>query len=365
MATKKTSTALQDWSTLVGEASTLRSKIPTSYYTGYTPIGGTSKESYEKSVTAFNKKIGQAEEAFKTQLAPETLSWDPYSRRVTDETNQYLSRINQIKIGDYDFSTSPVSFNPITALQIDSIAEADKVLKYTQSRVGDYGKLAKEMTAMDMQNREAQLDEFVPGWRDSTNKVKAINDQYLRGEIPRDVANQLTRSAAYITAMGGGSAQNQAALTARDLGRTSLQMQQLGIAGTQNYMNMMTSLMPATTSIADVIGTQGLTTGMALDTAKANQQTKLMADYYTSTGQLRAAEATQELRLRGQEAASQRSLGLAGIEAGAYGKALEAQIANIVAGYEVEETRTEKEKAYKDQLANLSIAQNPNLFKRR
>jgi hypothetical protein len=77
----------------------------------------------------------------------------------------------------------------------------------------------------------------VPGYQEAQAKRSENALALLRGELPADVAAQVQRQAAG-RAVSGGFAGSQAArnLTARDLGRTSLALQQ---AGGQQFANIL------------------------------------------------------------------------------------------------------------------------------
>lgn len=280
------------------------------------------------------------------------------SGEIKSEINTYLSRIGGLNLGTYDFSTQAVGYTPVSALAVNAEEAVDRARRYNMSIMGEAGAMAQQMTDIDIQNKERQLDEFVPGWRQSTDKVRAINESYMRGEIPKDVADNLTRSAAYVTAMGGGSAQGQAALTARDLGLTSMQLQQQGIAGTTSYMQMMQSLMPEMTTVNQIMSTQGMNAQMAVTTALQNTANKLQADIATSAGTLDAAKFTQDLKLRGAQAAATTGLAQAGLQADAYARAMDVGTSNIVNDYYARLNQSNIDITNRLRGVNLMLAQN-------
>jgi hypothetical protein len=331
MATAKSTNDFGTWYQGWQEAQQLKAKIPTSYYTGATSGAptGASEAQYRSARSQYDRAIGR----LGTMPTPTQEVPQYQAGAVSSFINQYLSSVGNINVGSYDFSTSPIGFSPITAQTVNAEQAVQRAFQYNQGMMQEYGAMAQQMTDIDVQNKERQLDEFVPGWRQSTDKVRAINESYMRGEIPKDVADNLTRSAAFVTAMGGGSAQGQAALTARDLGLTSMQLQQQGMAGTQSYMQMMNQLMPEMTTAASVMGSQGMNAQMAVTTALQNAELKLRGDVATSQGQLQAATATQELGLRGAEAASRVGMEQARIQADAAARAAEMQTSNIVNQY--------------------------------
>lgn len=97
---------------------------------------------------------------------------------------------------------------------------------------------------IDKLNRErlAQLIESsVPGYSARLAKEADIIDSYLRGEIPADVEGAISRSVA-ARALGGGYAAPgargmQSNLLARNLGLTSLGLQQTGMGAIPQFMS--------------------------------------------------------------------------------------------------------------------------------
>jgi hypothetical protein len=110
--------------------------------------------------------------------------------------------------------------------------------------VGEAEQLAPRTRELEAQRNafaRAQLLESlgiqVPGYQEAQAKRSENALALLRGELPPDVAAQVQRQAAG-RAVSGGFAGSQAArnLTARDLGRTSLALQQ---AGNQQFSNIL------------------------------------------------------------------------------------------------------------------------------
>lgn len=110
--------------------------------------------------------------------------------------------------------------------------------------VGEAEQLAPRTRELEAQRNafaRAQLLESlgiqVPGYQEAQAKRSENALALLRGELPPDVAAQVQRQAAG-RALSGGFAGSQAArnLTARDLGRTSLALQQ---AGNQQFSNIL------------------------------------------------------------------------------------------------------------------------------
>lgn len=84
---------------------------------------------------------------------------------------------------------------------------------------------------------------------DSINKLSAANASMLRGEIPADVSASIRRAAGEASIAGGTFGSAARAMTARDLGRTSMDVKQQGIANEQALLESRASLAAAHESI--------------------------------------------------------------------------------------------------------------------
>lgn len=85
----------------------------------------------------------------------------------------------------------------------------------------------------------ALLDKVIPGFSDLLAQGTANTASELRGELPADVAAQVQRSSAYRALQGGYAGTGMShALAARDLGRTSLDLTQLGNNSAQLWSNL-------------------------------------------------------------------------------------------------------------------------------
>jgi hypothetical protein len=105
---------------------------------------------------------------------------------------------------------------------------------------------APEINQQNMVQLQRMLDQTMPGWREMMSQATSNASDLLRGAIPQDISD-LTRRTAAQGAISGGFAGTGAAgsLTARDLGLTSLQLQQTGMSELQSLLQTTRSyLMP-------------------------------------------------------------------------------------------------------------------------
>lgn len=106
--------------------------------------------------------------------------------------------------------------------ETDLGAEANKAVK---SNLANYGDIS------------ALLERLLPGYGKMVETGSRNTQALLRGEIPQDVQDSIKRSSAYRSIQGGyaGSGMSKA-LTARDLGRTSLDLIDQGNNSAQRWM---------------------------------------------------------------------------------------------------------------------------------
>lgn len=257
------------------------------------------------------------------------------SGEIGSAIRQYSQQLSGILGGvtDFGYQAQPINWRDITSREVSARAAVDESLGYNEANLGRYTAMAQELTRADLQTRTAMLDQFVPDWRQKRDAASAINESLMRGEIPKDVADQLKRSAAYTSVMGGGGAGTQRALTARDLGTTSLQLQQQGMQGAQSWTTLMAGLMPEQTTAAGVMATQGMTPQMALETSLQNAANQLQADITNVQGRMEAGYRTQDIGLRAETARVAAQQGLADLAARGAATALEARTTNIANQY--------------------------------
>lgn len=245
--------------------------------------------------------------------------------------SRYMAGLTQGRT--FDFQAQPVNWQDVRFREVSAQAAADESLGYNEANLGRYTDLARELTRADVQTRTDMLDQFVPDWRQKRDAASAINDALMRGEIPKDVADQLQRSAAFASVMGGGGAGVQRALTARDLGTTSLALQQQGMQGAERWTQMMAGLMPEQTTAAGVMATQGMTPQMALQASLENASRQLQTDLANVEGRVQTSLQSQQLGLQTAQAKTAAEQGWAGLAAGAAQTVLQGQLSTIAADY--------------------------------
>lgn len=121
---------------------------------------------------------------------------------------------------------------------IDFAREQQQAIQQNIAALEPATELAKKTTAAEQTQLESQLRRAIPGYDQLVQQASQNIGAALKGELPTDVQQQIQRSTAgraLAGGFGGGSGFGRA-LTARDLGLTSLQLQNQGLAQAQNFI---------------------------------------------------------------------------------------------------------------------------------
>lgn len=160
----------------------------------------------------------------------------------------------------------------------------------TQKNTPQAEAIASEQNAFNQAELDKQLANEIPGYRGGQEQRTQNALAELRGEIPMDVSQQVQRNTAAQAASGGYSGSPFArALTARDLGQTSLDLTNLG---GKNFASIIgsTPMAPRVTdsSLLDITPQNDLATqenertqrlNILLKRAGIGGQTQAWADY--------------------------------------------------------------------------------------
>ncbi len=130
----------------------------------------------------------------------------------------------------------------------------------------------------------ALLDKVIPGFSDMLSQGTTNATSELKGEIPADVQAQIQRNSAFKALQGGYAGTGMShALTARVLGRTSLDLTQMGSNSAQMWANLAEqAYSPFTVST----GQQAGTTAANNAGTQANQQFQFNVDAAPDPGAL-------------------------------------------------------------------------------
>lgn len=140
-------------------------------------------------------------------------------------------------------------FNLMTALAEWSISDAggrDAVFgtrpgtaSYTPTDATTEARRAAEGNLANVDSIKALLEKIMPGWNANQEQAQKTTASMLRGEIPKDVQDQVRRSSAFKALSGGyGGSGMSKALTSRDFGLTSMDMMERGSNAAQRWSGM-------------------------------------------------------------------------------------------------------------------------------
>lgn len=113
------------------------------------------------------------------------------------------------------------------------------VAEYTPTDLGTEAKTAATANAANMPEITALLNKILPGYSDLVAQGSKNTMSLLRGELPQDVQDKVRRNSAFKAFSGGyGGSGMSKALTARDFGRTSLDLMQVGENSAQRWASL-------------------------------------------------------------------------------------------------------------------------------
>jgi|GEM_PF-5965561 len=147
-------------------------------------------------------------------------------------------------------------------------------------------KLDRQATALNdsaVAGKQRMLQQVDPGYFGFVDKANNIVDSKMRGDIPIDVQRQLANTGAFRALSGGtgggsGLARNA---VARDLGLTSLQLQDQGFAQGGALRDMIGRVgTPRMTQASDLLQFSGLSAGDALQSSFRNEENKQRTDIF-------------------------------------------------------------------------------------
>lgn len=123
---------------------------------------------------------------------------------------------------------------------------------------------APAVNQSNMQQLQQMLGQALPGYQGMVNQATTNTQSLLAGNVPTDVQQQIQRSSAFQTLQSGafaGSAPT-GAVTARDLGLTSLNLQQQGFNQMQGLVSTARNyLMPQPVNPLSLLPLQDLISG--------------------------------------------------------------------------------------------------------
>lgn len=137
-------------------------------------------------------------------------------------------------------------FNVLAEWAVDEAGGKEKVFgtkpgvaEYTPTDLGTEAGRAVESNIKNLPQIKALLEKLLPGYGEMVATGAKSTMSLLKGEIPADVQAAIRRSSAFRSLQGGyGGSGMSKAVTARDLGRTSLDLQELGQNAAERWMKI-------------------------------------------------------------------------------------------------------------------------------
>jgi hypothetical protein len=144
-----------------------------------------------------------------------------------------------------NFFTSLVGSKPVVPdlPQLQLSAEQQKALTANLQALPRAQQIATQVDLFNQQQIDQMLENVIPNYKAITGQVSQNIAALTAGQIPTDVSQQIQRSTA-AQSLAGGFAGTQAGggLLARDLGLTSLDLTQRGLASAESWMKTASSI---------------------------------------------------------------------------------------------------------------------------
>lgn len=103
--------------------------------------------------------------------------------------------------------------------------------------------LGASVNQFNLEQTQKMLQQIIPGYNQIVGDVSGNIQSFLKGEVPKDVQDQIQNNAAARSVAGGyGGSGMQSALTARDLGLTSLNLMMAGNTAAESWVKTMDSI---------------------------------------------------------------------------------------------------------------------------
>jgi len=158
----------------------------------------------------------------------------------------------------------------------------------------------QQLNQAGMQDYTSLLNQLYPGLTSQLGQVSSIANSYLKGQIPADVQSQIQRATAQQSLQGGFTGTGMSgALTARDLGLTSMNLQQTGMGIMSQGVNMAKGMIPGYINPAQLMFSpsqlmQRSDQANYFNTQTKNQTALLNAGYAQAAQAAAAAQSSQQ-----------------------------------------------------------------------
>lgn len=229
------------------------------------------QEMVDEGVDEYDDRLGGAITGYRSAV---DTSLDEYTSGMSKTIKQFGKR-QRAATQRYVKGANRIARDPMGQYVLPAVSKA---LEFNQQNTGTFGRIASELTGQDQQTRFKALDAAIPTWRETRDQAAEINKSLLAGEIPNDVKQQIARNSAFKATQGGFGAGSGAgrSLTARDLGRTSLDLTQMGQQNTMAWDDLLFRIaVPEQTKASDVMRFSGISSDTAANAGLSQMAARL------------------------------------------------------------------------------------------
>jgi len=229
------------------------------------------QEMVDSGIGEYQSNLGSAKSSFQSAVDS---SLNDYTGGMTSALKQFGKRQNNAT-RSYLKNTNRLTADPMGQYVLPA---AQQALQFNLDNTGTFGNLARNLTLEDQKTRFAELDAAIPTWKQDRDKAARINESLMSGQIPMDAQQQVARSAAFKSLQGGfGSDSGMGrSLVARDFGKTSLDLQQLGQQNTQGWDQLLYNIaVPQQTTAADIMQFNGISGNTAANAGLASMAARV------------------------------------------------------------------------------------------
>lgn len=189
-----------------------------------------------------------------------------YSTQGTGASNAYLGNTANY-LNQYGANIANLS----AAAPQNELNAAQAGLGFNINNLGAYGGISNALSQQAQQSQLGLMNNSMPQWQQSFNQGMENANQMQQGLIASDVQGSVGRTAGFNalqSGVGGGSGLGRN-LTARDLGLTSMQLQQQGTAQAQSLAQQQYGMTVAgmLTNPNAIYSNSGVNSGQAMNAA--------------------------------------------------------------------------------------------------
>lgn len=158
--------------------------------------------------------------------------------------------------------------------------EQTKAISANQASLPALENLASGVNSFNLSELTKSLETMIPGYNAITKGVTGNIESLMKGEIPKDVGDQIQQSDAVKALSGGYSGSSfHGNLLARDLGLTSLDLVGKGMSSAQSWIGLMGQLtQPSLFNLASMF----ITPEQQFNATMQNQEAKFQRDYVSN-----------------------------------------------------------------------------------